>query len=201
MLYREEEYLACMYLGCEEKATSHLSWFEDRSFTKEQHLCEEHVGDALDSFSKSSLRFSGTRKTMEGARQFEIGMVFISEVQDSQAVFLHEVDGSCLFTITVRIFEATSVDRYLRGFQAPRPLTHDVISSSIRLLGGEVQDLAIARLEDQIFYANVRIRYNGKLLLLDLRPSDAFSLAALCECPIFIADQVLSQLDEQGRIK
>jgi uncharacterized protein len=190
--------MQCTFAGCSERATYHLTWVENRQCARQEDLCEEHVRDVLSSCSAPSSEFSGIRRTVKGARQFEIGLVVISETTDLQAVYLHEVDGSRVVPIAVGIFEATSLDRRVQGYSAPRPLTHDAFAAGIRLLGGELEDVVISRLKNCIYYADARIRNQETLLSLDLRPSDAFTLAVLFDCPIFIADQVLARLGEQG---
>jgi hypothetical protein len=145
--------------------------------------------------------FSGTRKVLDNAAQFEIDLIIISEKMDQQVIYLKEVDRSRLVPVLIGIFEATMLDRTLKGLSTPRPLTHDAFAASIRLLGGEVQDVIIDRLENHVYYASARIRNQGGLLPLDVRPSDAFVLALLFDCPIFIADPVLDQIDRQGNIK
>jgi len=61
-----------------------------------------------------------------------------------------------------------------------------------------VQDVIIDRFENNYYSTNARIRQQGNLLLLDMRPSDGFILAAKCDCPIFVADRVLAKLAQQG---
>jgi hypothetical protein len=153
---------------------------------------------ALTSYREPISNFSGQRATLDRARQFEIDLVVISEINDHQVVYLQEVDGDRRFPLLIGIFEATSLDRMLKEYESPRPLTHDAFAASIRLLGGEVQDVVVDRLEDRIYFASARIRHQGRLLLLDIRPSDALALAVLSDRPIFIGDGVLDQIDFQG---
>ena len=174
---------------------------------RESPLCERaaFVRGAQSRYSRLICRtfppFSGTHKFVQGETQLEIGLLAIWESQDQQAIYLHTLDERHLVPITTGIFEATALDRILKGYPSPRPLTHDTFAASIRLLGGEVQDVVIQRLEDRIYYVNARIRAQGNLLLLDLQPSDALVLAVLFDCPIVVADEVLSQTDRQGNIK
>ncbi|MCX7428686.1 MAG: bifunctional nuclease family protein [Planctomycetia bacterium] len=192
--------MQCTFSGCSERAVFHFSWVENRQCTKEEHRCEEHAREIISAYAPPFSEFSGLRRAVQGAQQFEIGFVVISEISDQQAVYLHEVDGPRVVPITIGIFEATSLDRRVKGYVLPRPLTHDGFAAGIRLLGGKLEDVIISRLEDFVYYADARIRNQDKLLSLDLRPSDAFTLAVLFDCPIFIADHVLAQLDEQGSI-
>jgi uncharacterized protein len=194
--------MQCTWSDCTDNACFHISWIENRRSAKEQHLCEEHARVMLTPgvYGRLSSTFPGTRKVVDHAAQFEIGLIVISEINDQQVVFLCEVDGTRRFPMLIGIFEATSLDRCLKRFPSPRPLTHDALAASIRLLGGEVQDVIIDRFENGCYAANARIRQRENLLLLDIRPSDGFNLAVLCNCPIFVADRVLSQLAQQDGI-
>jgi bifunctional DNase/RNase len=143
----------------------------------------------------------GRRAVLDRAKQFEIDFVVITDIYDQQAVYLQEVDGTRFFPMLTGIFEATSLDRRFKGYDSPWPLTHDALAAGIRLLGGEVQDVLIDRLENHNYFASARIRHQGRLLLLDMRPSDAFTLAVLSDCPIFIGEGVLDQIDFEGKNK
>jgi hypothetical protein len=125
-------------------------------------------------------------------------LVVIEEIYNAPVVYLREVDGPRRVPVLTGFFEATSLERTLKGTPSPWPLTHDSMAAAIRLLGGEVQDVLVDRFEKRTYYSTVRIRRGGDLLPLDVRPSDAFVLALLFDCPIFFTDQVLEQWDQQG---
>ena len=74
-------------------------------------------------------------------------------------------------------------------------LTHDAMAMIIRVLDAEVQDIVIDTLKEHTFHAKVRIRQGPRLLVVDVRPSDAFALAVIFDCPIFFADEVLKFLE------
>src|SRR6476620_4745642 len=73
--------------------------------------------------------------------QMELRRIIISEVDEHQVIVLKEIDGERSFPIVIGIFEATSIDRRVRGMQTPRPLTHDLITAAVEQLGGEIQDI------------------------------------------------------------
>ena len=54
-----------------------------------------------------------------------------------------EVDGPRWFPMLIGIFEATSLDRTIKGLDSPRPLTYDAMAAAIRLLGGTVHDVVV----------------------------------------------------------
>ena len=49
--------------------------------------------------------------------QMELRRIIISEVEDHQVIILREVDGERSFPIVIGIFEATSIDRRVKGMQ------------------------------------------------------------------------------------
>ena len=129
--------------------------------------------------------------------QMELRRIIISEVDDHQVIILKEVDGDRSFPIVIGIFEATSIDRRVKGMISPRPLTHDLITAVVEQMGGEVQDIVISDLKEHTYFAKLRVRQDGELIEVDCRPSDAIALAVTARVPIFVNEEVLGDaLDE-----
>lgn len=128
--------------------------------------------------------------------QMSLVRIIVSEINDQQVIFLREVDGERAFPILIGLFEATSIDRRVRGELPPRPLTHDLLKNAIEQLGGEVQDVVINNLQDHTYFAAIRVRKDGELIEIDARPSDAVALAVHYEpyLPIYVADSVLEEV-------
>lgn len=126
--------------------------------------------------------------------QMELRRIIISEVHDQQVVILKEVEGDRSFPIVIGIFEATSIDRRVKRMNAPRPLTHDLVAAVIESLDGELQDIFISELREHTYFAKLRIRYSGELIEVDCRPSDAIALAVTAKVPIYVAEDVLSEV-------
>jgi hypothetical protein len=124
----------------------------------------------------------------------ELKRIIISEVHDQQVIMLKEVDGDRSFPIVIGIFEATSIDRRVKGMPSPRPLTHDLVASVIDNLGGELRDVYISELRDHTYYAKLRIRMDGEMVEVDSRPSDAIALAVTAKVPIYVAEEVLDEV-------
>jgi bifunctional DNase/RNase len=127
----------------------------------------------------------------------ELRRIIISEVDEHQVIVLKEVDGERSFPIVIGIFEATSINRRVKGETSPRPLTHDLIISVAEQLGGEVQDIIISDLEEHTYFAKLRIRKDGELVEVDCRPSDAIALAVTAKVPIYVNEQVLGEALEE----
>src|SRR5437763_9229302 len=124
----------------------------------------------------------------------ELKRIIISEVHDQQVIMLREVDGERSFPIVIGIFEATSIDRRVKGLPSPRPLTHDLVAGVIDNLGGELQDIFISELKDHTYFAKLRIRQSGEMIEVDSRPSDAIALAVTAGVPIYVAEDVLGEV-------
>lgn len=128
--------------------------------------------------------------------QMELSRIIISEINDHQVIYLKEVDGDRTFPILIGIFEATTIDRRVKGYSSPRPLTHDLLVSVAENLGGELQDVVISELKDHTYFARLRIKREGELVEIDARPSDAIAVAVTCDpsLPIYVAEEVLNDV-------
>jgi bifunctional DNase/RNase len=125
--------------------------------------------------------------------EMQLARIIISEINENQVVFLKEVDGDRQFPILIGIFEATSIDRRVKAIQRPRPLTHDLLVDIVDTMGGELDSVVISELKDHTYYAQLRIRYEGEIVEIDSRPSDAIAVAVTCDppLPIYVEEEVL----------
>jgi uncharacterized protein len=130
--------------------------------------------------------------------RMELKRIIISEVHEQQIIVLREVEGERSFPIVIGIFEATSIDRRVQNKIPPRPLTHDLIVSTVEQMGGEVQDIFISDLQDHTYFAKLRIRKEGELIEIDCRPSDAIAVAVTAKVPIWVAEDVLAETADEG---
>jgi len=128
----------------------------------------------------------------------ELSRIVINEITDEQVIYLKEVEGDRSFPILIGIFEATSIDRRVKGIAPPRPLTHDLLVSLCENLGGELESVVITDLRDHTYFAKLRIKHEGELIEVDSRPSDAIAVAVTCDppLPIYVSEEVLQELGE-----
>jgi hypothetical protein len=131
--------------------------------------------------------------------QMTLSRIIISEINEQQVIYLQEVDGDRTFPILIGIFEATSIDRRVKDYQSPRPLTHDLVVSTVKQLGAELDSVVISELRDHTYYAKLRIRQDGDLIEIDSRPSDAIAVAVTCnpQLPIYVSEEVLEDVLEE----
>src|SRR3984957_12581595 len=130
------------------------------------------------------------------AVQMELTRIIINENNEQQIIFLKEVEGERMFPIVIGFCEANSIDRRVKGQPTPRPLTHDLLASTIELLGGELQDIFISELRDHTYFAKLRIRHEGELIEVDSRPSDAIAVAVTVDVPIYVSEDVLNEVGQ-----
>jgi len=128
--------------------------------------------------------------------QMALSRIIISEINDQQVIYLREVEGDRQFPILIGIFEATSIDRRVKNFQSPRPLTHDLLVNTVEALGAELDSVVISELRDHTYYAQLRVKQDGELVEIDARPSDAIAVAVSCEpqLPIYVSEDVLEDV-------
>ena len=126
--------------------------------------------------------------------QMSLRRIIINEIHDQQVIVLSEVEGERSFPIVIGVYEATSIERRVKGYPTPRPLTHDLVTNIIDNLGGELQDIYINELRDHTYFAKLRIRKDGELIQIDSRPSDAIAVAVTAKVPIYVDEEVLREV-------
>lgn len=127
--------------------------------------------------------------------EMQLARIIISEINENQVVFLKEVDGTRQFPILIGIFEATSIDRRVKNFERLRPLTHDLIVDMVEKMGGTLDSVIISELKEATYFANIRVKYEGEIIEIDSRPSDAIAVAVTCQprLPIYVEESVLEE--------
>jgi len=124
----------------------------------------------------------------------DLSHIMISEKSDMHVIVLKERDGERSFPIWIGLFEAVAIDRKVKEIQHPRPLTHDLLISVIRNLGGTLQRVVVCDLRDQTFFAKLVVLRDGEAIEIDCRPSDAIALAMNDKTPIYVEDHVLEKV-------
>ncbi len=126
--------------------------------------------------------------------QVELTKIIIDEKRQDQIIVLKEKEGTRQFPIVIGFLEASSIKMKLSGLQVPRPMTHDLLATTIQALGGKLEKLIIDKLIDNTFHAKIVIKSaDGKTKIIDSRPSDGIALAVRASAPIFVEDEVLGK--------
>lgn len=128
----------------------------------------------------------------------ELSRIFIREMTDMQLIELTEVDGERKFPIVIGLPEAFAIERRLKGIEIPRPQTHDLLGSVIRQLDGKLKRIVINDLAEGTFFAKLVIEHEGHEIEVDSRPSDAIALGVAEDVPIYVAEHVLQQTQQDA---
>jgi bifunctional DNase/RNase len=107
---------------------------------------------------------------------------------------LKEKSGNRILPIVIGLNEASAIKLKISGFQPPRPLTHDLLYSTIENLEASIDRIIIDKLEDNTFHAKLVLKTeSGKTKIIDARPSDSIALAVRAGVPIFVEDGIIKQ--------
>ncbi len=87
--------------------------------------------------------------------------------------------------------EANAIAVVLDNVEITRPLTHDLLLSSVLALGAKVDKIVITDLTDDVYYAEICLVQGEKILRIDARPSDAIALALRSAASIFVEDTIV----------
>jgi bifunctional DNase/RNase len=121
--------------------------------------------------------------------------------EDSQVpvLILKDNDEQKVLPIWIGAMEAMAISLALNEVKLPRPMTHDLLLSSITGLGAEVLAIEVTTLKDGTYYAEIELKLDKETRRVDSRPSDAIALALRAEAPIRVHEQVLEQasMDEK----
>jgi uncharacterized protein len=115
----------------------------------------------------------------------------LDEKSKSPIVVLKDETGSHVLPIVIGIMEASAIAACLEGVDFPRPMTHDLVTSIIKEMGGAIEEIEICDLINDTFYALLHVRVGDKLLKIDARPSDSIALALRADARITVAKKVL----------
>ena len=130
-----------------------------------------------------------------GLVQMEVSKIRIDERRGEQVIVLKERGGNRLLPIIIGISEGTAIKMKISGMQPPRPLTHDLLRATITQLGATLERVVISKLEFNTFFAKLVLKTAaGTLEEVDARPSDSIALALRADAPIFVDDDVLTQV-------
>lgn len=125
--------------------------------------------------------------------EVEIDSVRVSLTNQQRIVILKEKDEERYLPIWIGLYEAEAITIALQNIQVARPQTHDLLKTLIQSLNGQLVQVEITSLSDDVFYGNLILEVDGMKSQVDCRPSDALALAARTKVPIYIAESVMHQ--------
>jgi bifunctional DNase/RNase len=125
-------------------------------------------------------------------REVKIRGLMMDPVTNMPVVVLKETSGTGVLPIWVGIYEANAIALEIEKVQTPRPMTHDLLRNVLMGLDVHVSKVVVTDLRDDTFYALIWMERAGQMVQVDSRPSDALAMALRLDCPIYVADEVLT---------
>ena len=87
--------------------------------------------------------------------EMELSKIVIDEKRHDQLIVLNERGGTRILPIVIGLNEASAIKLKISGFQPPRPLTHDLLHSTIENLEANIEKIVIDKLEETTFFAKI----------------------------------------------
>lgn len=119
--------------------------------------------------------------------------LMVDPVTNTPIVLLEEDGGERVLPIWVGVFEANAIALQIENVASPRPMTHDLMREILLALDGTLERIVISDLRESTFFATLHVKVNGKLTLIDARPSDAIALALRARASIVVTSEVLER--------
>ncbi|MBU1852522.1 MAG: bifunctional nuclease family protein [Candidatus Omnitrophica bacterium] len=126
--------------------------------------------------------------------EMELNKIRIDENRGEQVIILKERDGARVLPIVIGIMEVTAIKMKISGITPPRPMTHDLLWTTIKQLGAKLDKIIITKLEQNTFFAKLVIQMDGRVEEVDSRPSDSIALAIRANAPIFAEEELLNKI-------
>jgi uncharacterized protein len=129
--------------------------------------------------------------------KIEVQVVALSSSETSPgnfAMVLETVVTRKRMVIIIGAFEAQAIAVYIERMQLPRPLTHDILKTTILDLGATLTEVILHNIIDGMFHAWLVLQTKEKeAIKIDARASDALALAIRFDCPVYVYDFVLDE--------
>jgi len=126
-------------------------------------------------------------------KEFEVRIYSLATTANECIVFLEEVGGNRLLPIWIGLTEGQAIAIRFSGIVLPRPLTHDLLLSSVKLLDWQATKIVVTDLKENTFYASIILEKDGEKRILDARPSDAIAVAVRAGCNMYVTQKVFSR--------
>ena len=128
--------------------------------------------------------------------QLSIKVLEVVEGSPLVRVTLQDVASEREVQIWIGWPEAAAIQTQLEGDVSPRPMTHDLMANMLVAVQAKVLQLLISEMKEETFFATLTISANSRLYEIDCRPSDGIALALRAGAPIFIADELMEQMEQ-----
>jgi bifunctional DNase/RNase len=131
-----------------------------------------------------------------------LAIINMIETPDYVAANVLEVDGTiiaighdCMAIVAETSPErAYSIELGIKGVIEQRPNTHDIFSETLKSFNITLENVTLDNFENGIYYANLLLKSDNKILKLDVKPSDGIALALRTNSTIYINNTMLQEI-------
>jgi bifunctional DNase/RNase len=123
--------------------------------------------------------------------EMKIRGLIMDPTANTPIILLKDANGETMLPIWVGAFEANAIALEIEKLSPQRPMTHDLLKNIIREVGLTVRRIVITDLIDNTFFAVIELVRDGRVVIVDSRPSDAIALALRVDCPIYVNQEVI----------
>ena len=123
--------------------------------------------------------------------EVKIDSIRVSLMSNHRVVILKDLESERYLPIWIGPYEAEAITIQLQEVEVARPLTHDLLKTTITELGGKIIHVLVNELRSDTFYAHIVVERDGKRMEIDSRPSDAIALAVRAQVPIYVEESVM----------
>ncbi|HCT56145.1 MAG TPA: bifunctional nuclease family protein [Gemmatimonas aurantiaca] len=124
----------------------------------------------------------------------------LDSTSNAYVVVLREQDGQRMVPIWIGRPEAESILMQMNHFTHERPLTHDLCKALITGMGGTLRRVNITHVKASTYFAELHIETPSGLVKIDARPSDSIAVALRLSSPVYVADTLLTEVDEDDDV-
>lgn len=124
--------------------------------------------------------------------EVQVDSIRVHTPTGQHVVFLKEKASERYLPIWIGPDVANAIATRITNVKPERPMTHDLMAATLRELGCLVERVVVTSVSDDIYYARLYARSEGRSVDVDARPSDAIALAVRFECPVYVAADVMA---------
>ena len=121
---------------------------------------------------------------------------------EKSVVILREEHGEGLLPIAIGLCEAAALEKLLEakatGRLSVRPFTHELLTTVIERLDGNVERGIVTRLEHETFFACLVIRRGDEEWRVDARPSDVVSAVLASGASLYASRGLIEQVSGEA---
>lgn len=126
--------------------------------------------------------------------QVKIQRLTIDPSSNQPVVLLTDLQEERALLIWIGPCEANAMNAVMEGTKPPRPQTHDLLQGVIQKMKAKIQKVVITHSQDGIYFANLVLEREGKVIEIDARPSDSMVLALKAKAPVFVARKMFQEM-------